>query len=57
VSPLVPLSEFDLLADGLDHPEGVTWGPDGFVYAGGEAGQIYRVRAPVPGQPYNYSKL
>lgn len=39
----VPLSEFELLADGLDHPEGVTWGPDGFVYAGGEAGQIYRV--------------
>jgi gluconolactonase len=29
--------------DGLDHPEGVAWGPDGFVYAGGEAGQIYRV--------------
>ena len=29
--------------DGLDHPEGVTWGPDGQLYAGGEAGQIYRV--------------
>lgn len=27
----------------LDHPEGVAWGPDGFVYAGGEAGQIYRI--------------
>ena len=27
----------------LDHPEGVTWGPDGFAYAGGEAGQIYRI--------------
>ncbi len=40
---LVPLSDFQVLADGLDHPEGVTWGPDGFIYAGGEAGQIYRV--------------
>ncbi len=40
---LVPLSQFQVLADGLDHPEGVAWGQDGFVYAGGEAGQIYRV--------------
>jgi gluconolactonase len=43
VGSLVPLSEFEVLVDGLDHPEGVTWGPDGFIYAGGEAGQIYRV--------------
>jgi gluconolactonase len=27
----------------LDHPEAVAWGPDGNVYAGGEAGQIYRL--------------
>src|SRR5438445_193693 len=27
----------------MDHPEGVTVGPDGYVYAGGEAGQIYRI--------------
>ncbi|MBZ0295696.1 MAG: SMP-30/gluconolactonase/LRE family protein [Anaerolineae bacterium] len=26
----------------LDHPEAVAWGPDGKVYAGGEAGQVYR---------------
>lgn len=27
----------------LDHPEGVAWGPDGKAYAGGEAGQVYRI--------------
>src|SRR3954447_18267664 len=26
----------------FDHPEAVAWGPDGFAYAGGEAGQLYR---------------
>jgi gluconolactonase len=31
------------LAEGLDHPECVAWGPDGQVYAGGEAGQVYRI--------------
>lgn len=35
---------FTLLAEGLDHPEGAAWNPfDGCVYAGGEAGQVYRV--------------
>ena len=37
------LDRFTPLADGLDHPEGVAAGPDGGVYAGGEAGQIYRI--------------
>jgi len=32
-----------VLPPGLDHPEGVAWGPDGKVYAGGEAGQVYRI--------------
>ena len=41
--PLVELSRFEVLAEGLDHPEGVAWGPDGYVYAGGEAGQLYRI--------------
>ena len=31
------------LVSGLDHAEGVAWGLDGFAYAGGEAGQVYRV--------------
>ncbi|GAB3121414.1 SMP-30/gluconolactonase/LRE family protein [Glaciibacter psychrotolerans] len=33
----------DVIADDLDHPECVAYGLDGFVYAGGEAGQIYRI--------------
>ncbi len=37
---ILPPDNFIPFADGLDHPEG---GPDGYVYAGGEAGQIYRV--------------
>jgi gluconolactonase len=36
---------FTTLADGLDHPEGVAWGTDGNVYAGGEAGQVYKIAA------------
>jgi gluconolactonase len=34
---------FAPFAEGLDHPEGVAWGADGHVYAGGEAGQVDRV--------------
>ena len=45
--PLRPLDDVELIVGGdpgsLDHPEGVTWGPDGFAYAGGEAGQIYQI--------------
>ena len=44
---LRPLSDVQFIVGGppgtLDRPEGVTWGPDGFAYAGGEAGQIYRI--------------
>lgn len=31
------------VAAGLDHPKAVTVSPDGTVWAGGEAGQVYRV--------------
>ena len=37
------LDGFATLATGLDHPEGAAWGPDGRIYAGGEAGQIYAI--------------
>jgi len=39
----VELEALHELATGLDHPEGITWGQDGRVYAGGEAGQVYAI--------------
>ena len=41
--PILNLEQFSTLVDGLDHPEGVAWGSDSNWYAGGEAGQIYRI--------------
>jgi gluconolactonase len=35
--------ELSILASDLDHPEGVAWSPTGWIAAGGEAGQIYRI--------------
>ena len=37
------LASLAIVAEGLDHPEGIATGPDGLLYAGGEAGQIYRI--------------
>ena len=39
------LAQSSIFADGLDHPECVAVHPDGSVWAGGEAGQIYRIDA------------
>ncbi len=39
------LSETTIFCDDLDHPECVAVHPDGTVWAGGEAGQIYRIDA------------
>ena len=41
--PIVPLSQVRFYSQGIDHPEAVTTGPDGVVYCGGEAGQVYRI--------------
>lgn len=40
---LMALADFAPFVEWLDHPEGVACGPAGEIYAGGEAGQIYRV--------------
>ena len=37
------LNNASVFADGLDHPECIAVHPDGSVWAGGEAGQIYRI--------------
>jgi sugar lactone lactonase YvrE len=37
------IDEVVIFADGLDHPECVAIHPDGSVWAGGEAGQIYKI--------------
>ena len=39
------LKRASIFCDGLDHPECVAVHPDGTVWAGGEAGQIYRISA------------
>lgn len=41
--PLINLNHAEVFVEGLDHPEGVALGVDGNIYAGGEAGQVYRI--------------
>lgn len=40
---MIDIKDIRVVADGLDHPECVLYHPDGSVWAGGEAGQIYRI--------------
>ncbi len=46
----IELEKVSVYVEGLDHSEGVVVAPDGIVWAGGEAGQVYRID-PKSGQP------
>jgi gluconolactonase len=43
--PEIPIERFEVFASGLDHPECLAFDRDGLLWAGGEAGQIYRIDA------------
>jgi gluconolactonase len=43
MKPLIPIEQFSIFASGLDHPECCAFDRDGNLWAGGEAGQIYRI--------------
>jgi gluconolactonase len=42
---ILPIESFEVFATGLDHPECLAFDREGVVWAGGEAGQIYRIDA------------
>jgi gluconolactonase len=43
MNPTLPIERFEIFASGLDHPECCAFDRDGNLWAGGEAGQIYRI--------------
>jgi gluconolactonase len=43
LTTILPLESLETFAYGLDHPEGICEAPDGVLYVGGEAGQVYRI--------------
>lgn len=45
MTPIVPIDQFESIAAGVDHAEGICISPDGTVYVSGEQGQIYRIGA------------
>jgi gluconolactonase len=43
MTPEIPTESFEIFATGIDHPECVAFDRGGDLWAGGEAGQIYRI--------------
>lgn len=43
MTPEIAIERFEIFANGLDHPECLAFDREGILWAGGEAGQIYRV--------------
>ncbi|HZZ43010.1 MAG TPA: SMP-30/gluconolactonase/LRE family protein [Tepidisphaeraceae bacterium] len=44
MKPVIAVEEISVYATGLDHPECLAFDRGGWLYAGGEAGQVYRVK-------------
>jgi gluconolactonase len=42
-APEIPIDRFEIYANGLDYPECLAFDRQGFLFAGGEAGQVYRI--------------
>lgn len=42
-APEIPIDAFEIFATGLDHPECLAFDRQGRLWAGGEAGQVYRI--------------
>jgi gluconolactonase len=43
MAPELPIDDFSIFATGIDHPECLAFDRSGDLWAGGEAGQIYRI--------------
>ena len=43
IAPEIPIERFEIFANGLDHPECLAFDRDGWLWAGGELGQIYSI--------------
>ena len=42
-TPEIPIESFEIYANGLDHPECLAFDREGYLWAGGESGQVYRI--------------
>ncbi|MFB3826573.1 MAG: SMP-30/gluconolactonase/LRE family protein [Bryobacteraceae bacterium] len=55
MTPELDIGKFEIYANGLDHPECLAFDREGCLWAGGEAGQVYRV--PAGGAPEVVAEL
>ena len=45
---ILKIDKISIYVEGLDHAEGIAWGMDGYIYAGSEIGQLYRINTVKP---------
>jgi gluconolactonase len=43
ITPEIPIERFEIFSSGLDHPECLAFDREGWLWAGGEAGEVYRI--------------